>query len=351
MDTISVEQLTLKRRDGFRLGPMNLRLAAGERVALIGPSGCGKTTFLRLLAGLEKPASGTIRFGEQIVSDARRLLPPGERGIGFVFQDGALWPHLTARKQLEFADPGLSAQKLASLFARVGLAGLEERRPDKLSGGEQQRLALARALVGDPTFLMLDEPLHSVDVHLRDSLSLLIRRIAEERGLGLILVTHDRQEALAMADRLVVLKEGRIVEEGTAAHLLAHPGTAYGAAFLCGAACFDAEPQDSGEGREQLATVFGLMPRPGGRGEMPLSLVVLPGDVRISSNPREETPRGLVLQCFPSASGSQANVDLEGKLIRVPCESGVAPGAMVPLELCGEPRFLPWDVAVEEGQP
>ena len=101
MDTISVEQLTLKRRDGFRLGPMNLRLAAGERVALIGPSGCGKTTFLRLLAGLEKPASGTIRFGEQIVSDARRLLPPGERGIGFVFQDGALWPHLTARKQLE----------------------------------------------------------------------------------------------------------------------------------------------------------------------------------------------------------------------------------------------------------
>ena len=343
MHSIEVDKLTFRRKEGFQLGPLSLSLEPAEKVALLGPSGCGKTTFLRLLAGLEPADSGSICFGDRLVTEGRRLTPPSERRIGFVFQDGALWPHLTAIEQLRFADPKLSRSGALELLERVGLKPHANRRPQKLSGGEQQRLALARALVGAPALLMLDEPLHSVDVHLRDDLSLLIRRLADERGLGLIVVTHDREEALAMADRLVILRAGRIVEQAPASELLSHPKTAFSASFLCRAVCFEATPVTTGEPAGCFQTIFGALPGPNGRATRPLVLALLPGDLRLAVAEGAHTAQGRVLQVAPGENGLMATVELEGRSVRVPCPPDLpplSPGSAIALELSGAPRFL-----------
>ncbi len=233
MTDLRIDRLTLQRRPGFRLGPLSLHIRGDRRTALVGPSGSGKTTLLRLLAGLERADDGHLWFGDQLATDGRRLpLPPERRQIGFVFQDGGLWPHLDAAGHLRFCNPRLPASGITALLERVGLGGLEHRRPQQLSGGEQQRLALARALVGDARWLLLDEPLHSVDVHLRAELAALIRECADERGLGLVLVTHDRDEALALAEDLVVMRAGQVEASGPAAELRAAPPTPFCSAFL-----------------------------------------------------------------------------------------------------------------------
>ena len=174
------------------LGPIDLEIRSGSATAVIGPSGSGKTTLLRCIAGLEVPGSGRITFDGDVVSDTRTLVPAQARRIGYVFQSGALWPHLSAFRQLRFVAPNRSSDSLRGLLASVGLVDKDNRLPAQLSAGEGKRLALARAIAGDPRVLLLDEPLHSVDVHLRDELGLLVRRVGRERGLTSILVTHDR---------------------------------------------------------------------------------------------------------------------------------------------------------------
>jgi iron(III) transport system ATP-binding protein len=210
MKSITVESLRLRRHQGFVLGPLSLHLEAGSRTALVGPSGCGKTTLLRCIAGLQEHDAGLVRIGEQIVSDGRPRIAPSERRIGFVFQDGALWPHMNAIQHLRFAAPSLSKTQAVELLDRVELGDKGKRKPGALSGGEAQRLALARALVGDPEILLLDEPLHSVDAMLRDRLGELIRDVAQDRGLTLVMVTHDRREAGIVADQVLVMEGGRL---------------------------------------------------------------------------------------------------------------------------------------------
>lgn len=333
-----------RRRGAFRLGPVSLDVAAGERVAIVGPSGSGKTTLLRCLAGLEPADAGTIRIGERVVEggDGERpvRVPPVERGLGLVFQDGALWPHMTAVQHLRFAAPGLSKQAAHELLARGGIAGCAKRKPANLSGGEAQRLGLLRALAPEPRVLLLDEPLRSVDVHQRDGLVLLLRELCDERSVTSVLVTHDRDEALALADRLVVLRDGAIVEQGAAIDLLDRPRTAFTAAFLRGAACLPATR--NGDGRVHSA--FGDHPPPeahaaGAAAE--LRLVVFPGEV----------------EAVPDGSGPAANVlatlpgDAPGELrVRVACQDQILiaradrrpEGATTRLRLTTPPRLLPW---------
>jgi iron(III) transport system ATP-binding protein len=333
MVPIVLDGVVLAHSSGFRLGPVSMVLPAGGRTALVGPSGCGKTTLLRLIAGLEGADAGRISFGDKLATDGRkRLLPPAERGIGFVFQDGALWPHLDARAQLRFCDPGLDAGAADGLLQRVGLGGKEGSRPRELSGGEQQRLALARALVGRPRVLLLDEPLHSVDVHLRDELSLLIRAVAAEAGLTLVLVTHDRREALAIADHLVVLRAGRIVEAGPAARLVAEPATAFTAAFLGGAACLPVERNGHGT----LRTPFGELPAPSGEGAV--QLVLLPGDAEVRQG---GAAKGRVLQVLPGADADVVTVELAGRSVAVRAAAGLRSGDEVTLALRRPARLLP----------
>jgi ABC-type Fe3+/spermidine/putrescine transport system ATPase subunit len=226
-----------KDYDGFRIDGVSLELPPGSFTVLLGPSGSGKTTLLRLLAGLERPDQGRIlRDGLDITS-----VPAERRGIALVFQDGALFPHLDVIQNVAF---GLRAQRVpraqAQLRARealerVGLADKTARRIDRLSGGERQRVALARALAPRPRILLLDEPLANLDRNLREDLRAQLRRLHDELGLTSVLVTHDRDEALALADRLVVVRDGRIVEQGKPREMFREPKTAF-AATLLGAA-------------------------------------------------------------------------------------------------------------------
>jgi ABC-type Fe3+/spermidine/putrescine transport system ATPase subunit len=213
-----------KALDGF-----SLDVGEGERVALLGPSGCGKTTALRVLAGFEAPDAGRVLVGVSVVAERGRIVvPPERRGIGMVFQDLALWPHMTVRGNLEF---GLLAQGIPShererrihqMLARVELLEYADAKPGSLSGGQQQRVALARALILCPRALLMDEPLSSLDEELNLKLRGEILQLQEEFGFALLYVTHDREEAFALADRIVLVARGRALLEGDSDLIRSH---------------------------------------------------------------------------------------------------------------------------------
>jgi len=328
------------QRGAFRLGPVSFDVPAGGRVAIVGPSGSGKTTLLRCIAGLERPTAGSVRIGGDVVADERTNVPPDRRGLGLVFQDGALWPHLTALQHLRFAAPSLTNDRALALLQRVGLGDHAKRKPGSLSGGEAQRLGFVRALAAEPGVLLLDEPLRSVDVHQRDSLVLLLRTLCDERALTTILVTHDRDEALALATYLVVVHEGRIVEQGPALSLLQKPRAAFTAAFLLGAACLPLQPGTNGT----VATPFGAMPRPAGSAER-LHLVLAPGSttaVSVDPGLSAALPRARVLACLPDAGAFRVHVQLHDQLVQARAAGPFPVGTEVALSLTGPAPLLPW---------
>ena len=202
------------------LGPIDLAVEPGEHVLVIGRSGSGKTTLLRAVAGLARPAAGRVTLFGQLASEGGRLaLAPARRGVGFLFQRGGLWPHMSVRAHLDFVlrmagvPRAERARRGAEWIERVGLAGLERRKPAALSGGEAQRLALARALVPRPRLLLLDEPLGPLDAELRASLLGELAAVHAELGLTILHVTHDPDEARHMATRCLRLDGGRIAGE------------------------------------------------------------------------------------------------------------------------------------------
>lgn len=199
---------------------VSLDVHAGECVVILGPSGCGKTTVLRLIAGLERPDAGEVQVDGRAVARAGRILvPPYERHLGYVFQDLALWPHLTVRENLDFVMRSAAvqsaerAERSGELLSLVRIEMLADRYPHELSGGEQQRAALARALVGRPRVLLLDEPFSSLDPDLRIVLREEVQRLQRSLHLTSIYVTHDREDAATLADRIVEMQQGRIVAE------------------------------------------------------------------------------------------------------------------------------------------
>jgi ABC-type Fe3+/spermidine/putrescine transport system ATPase subunit len=224
---------------------IDLDIPAGELVCLLGPSGCGKTTLLRCLAGFLAPSAGTIRFNGREVT----RLPPEQRGIGMVFQHYCLWPHRDVAGNVGFPLEvrGVAARerapRIAAALERVALPGLGARRVAELSGGQQQRVAIARALVAEPGLLLLDEPLSNLDARLRLELRDEIRRLVREAGLTAICVTHDQAEALAIADRLAVLDQGRLAQVGTPTDCYERPASRTVARFLGDANLLDAAAQ------------------------------------------------------------------------------------------------------------
>ncbi|MGE0970595.1 ABC transporter ATP-binding protein [Klebsiella sp. WOUb02] len=198
------------------LNNIDLHIEAGSIVALLGPSGCGKSTLLRLLAGLTVPASGEIRFGDRLVAKAGWGMAPEQRDIGMVFQDYALWPHMTVAQNIAFplrmrgVPRSERQQRVSAALARVGLSGFAERKPSGLSGGQQQRVALARAIVAEPRVLLFDEPLSNLDSELRESLCIEMSRLLRQLGITAVYVTHDRREAELLADRIVHLSAGSV---------------------------------------------------------------------------------------------------------------------------------------------
>ena len=213
-----------------------LNLPEGQIGCLLGPSGCGKTTLLRAIAGFEPLMSGSIRLGGETVSDARYTVPPEKRGVGMVFQDFALFPHLSVSENIAFGIPHWSRrtreERIQTLLRLVGLPGYGEAYPHALSGGQQQRIALARALAPRPKLLLLDEPFSSMDVELRGELAREVRRILRAENTTAILVTHDQHEAFAFADRIAVIHQGRIAQWDTAYNLYHRPADRFVANFV-----------------------------------------------------------------------------------------------------------------------
>lgn len=246
------------------LDAISLQINQGEFVAVLGPSGCGKTTLLRLLAGFETLDSGEIRIGERQVAADGLHLPPEARELGVVFQNYALWPHMTVAENVGYslkvngvarAERELRTTQALTL---VGLDRFADRRPADLSGGQRQRVALARCLVARPTLVLLDEPLANLDVHLRTTMEEEFRRFHRHSGATLLYITHDQREAMALADRIVVLEHGRVMQFASPQTLWREPANEMVATFIDEGRVLlvsDIEPLDPGQA---TATLCGL---------------------------------------------------------------------------------------------
>ena len=220
INVVELDSVTRRYGSVEALRGVSLRLGEGERIVILGPSGCGKTTILRLIAGFEAPDGGSIRIGGETVSvDGRVIVPPERRGIGMVFQDLALWPHLSVEGNIEF---GLKArgmgrrerkERIRSVLSLVHMEDYAGRKPAQLSGGQRQRVALARVLALEPEIVLMDEPLSSLDYDLNKRLRGEILELQERIGFTLLYVTHDREEALEIATRIVFMRKGEVERE------------------------------------------------------------------------------------------------------------------------------------------
>ena len=224
---------------------VSFTVGTGQFFTLLGPSGCGKTTTLQCIAGLETPDAGEIVMGDEVMFSGRDGLnvPAHRRNIGMVFQSYAIWPHMTVYENVAFplvyghrgrAEPGEVHPRVMRALERVKLETLADRRAPFLSGGQQQRVALARALVHEPPLLLFDEPLSNLDAKLREEMRVDIRRLTESLGMTTVYVTHDQVEALAMSDRIALMRDGRIVQEGPPREVYFHPRDGFVADFLGG---------------------------------------------------------------------------------------------------------------------
>jgi len=234
MSEIVLEQVA-KRYGAVRaVDGVSLRADAGKFLVLLGPSGCGKSTVLRLIAGLEEPSAGRILIGGNDVT----LLSPDKRRISMVFQSYALFPHLTVAENIVFGlkvrrtPPAERAERLARVAALVGLAEQLDRKPSQLSGGQRQRVALARAIIAENRICLMDEPLSNLDAQLRHGMRVEIRALQQRLGMTVVYVTHDQVEAMSMADRVVLMRDGRVVQEGSPEELYARPASLFAARFI-----------------------------------------------------------------------------------------------------------------------
>jgi iron(III) transport system ATP-binding protein len=261
MESIRAESVVKDFGKVRALDGIHLTIDAGELFFLLGASGCGKTTLLRCIAGLETPTGGSIHFGEREVTK----MPPHKREAAMVFQSYALWPHLTVAQNIAF---GLEERKVPKpeikrrveeALEMVQLPGFGARSIDQMSGGQQQRVSLARALVVKPKCLLLDEPLSNLDAQLRVEMRREIRRIVKENGLTGIYVTHDQEEALAMADRIAVLTRGKIGQIGTPEEIYRDPRSAYVANFIGETNLMQGEMIDTRDGIARVRTAAGEM--------------------------------------------------------------------------------------------
>jgi len=220
-----------------------------EIFALLGPSGCGKTTTLRLISGFEHVDNGEVYLEGELLSSTKKHIPPQKRGIGFVFQDYALFPHMTALENVAFGLTKLPKYKrnvfAEEVLCRTGMGAHKHKSPAELSGGQQQRVALARAIAPKPNLILLDEPFSNLDAMLRDSTRKEVRAILKKAGMSAILVTHDQEEALSFADRVAVMNNGRIEQIGTPEEVYYNPKTKFVAQFLGRTNIFEAEAEDS----------------------------------------------------------------------------------------------------------
>ena len=240
MIELSVDNLHLMYGDNPVLKGVSMQLKKGEVVSLLGPSGSGKTTLLRAVAGLEKPSQGRINIGKNVVFDGtpKSEIPAEERNLGLVFQSYALWPHKTVFENVAYplklrkVDKAEINQRVQAVLDQLGLGHLGKRHPHQLSGGQQQRVAIGRALVYNPPVILLDEPLSNLDAKLRAEARVFLRELIIRLGLSALMVTHDQNEAMAISDRILLLNNGVIEQQGTPQEMYSQPSTLFAAEFM-----------------------------------------------------------------------------------------------------------------------
>jgi iron(III) transport system ATP-binding protein len=311
---------------------LDLTVPQGTLVAVLGPSGCGKTTLLRIVAGFETADAGTVVIGGRTVTH----LAPERRRIGVVPQEGALFPHLSVAGNVAFGLHRGAARstRVAEMLELVGLAGYGERMPHELSGGQQQRVALARALAPSPALVLLDEPFSALDTGLRASIREDVRTALHAADATAVIVTHDQQEALSMADLVAVVRDGRVVQSARPADLYASPGDIGVARFVGEAVVLDATAHDG-----FADTVLGRLPVPAGDGRG--TVVIRPEQIVVGTN-----GNGVPAQVTGSVFyGHDAMVRLKvggtEVLARVQGGGGPHPDAEVTLRVAGEVSFFP----------
>ncbi|MDA1004120.1 MAG: ABC transporter ATP-binding protein [Chloroflexi bacterium] len=257
---------------------LSLEVVSGELFAILGPSGCGKTTALRLIAGFERPHAGRLTLFHDVVAAPGVHVPPERRGVGLVFQDYALFPHMNVGENVAYGvGARASDPRVRDALALTGLAGFAERRVHELSGGEQQRVALARALAPRPRLLLLDEPFSNLDPALRARVRAEVRAIVKRAGTTAILVTHDQEEALSIADRVAFMWRGRIEQVGRPNQVYERPATVHAAEFIGDANIYRTAARDG-----RVMTPWGEYPAPAGQGAS--VVVVRPEDVELRAD-------------------------------------------------------------------
>lgn len=325
------------------LRDVSLELRSGEVTCLLGPSGCGKTSLLRIAAGVERQSQGKVRIAGRIVAGDGLFLPPERREVGLIFQDFALFPHLTVGENVAFGASGVPEarrQRAKTLLARVGLAGHLERYPHQLSGGEQQRVALARALAPRPPVLLMDEPFSGLDNRLRDGIREQTLEILREEGATVMMVTHDPEEAMHLADGIALMRGGRIVQSGTAYEIYNAPVDKEAAMFFS-----DVNVVLGTVRGGRAETPFGAFATPGLTDNAEVDIVIRPQHLKMDfdRNGRGPNPtasdgdpvRGIVVRA--RFIGDQSVVELrsetDGTALKATVPGVFLPGAGTPLWL------------------
>ena len=309
----------------MRSKDFTLDVAPGEVVCLLGPSGCGKSTLLRVAAGLERPTEGQILINDQEVAGRNAFVPPEKRGVGLMFQDFALFPHLTIVDNVAFGLKSLpkavAEREALAMLARVGLESYAESYPHILSGGQQQRVALARAIVPRPSVMLMDEPFSGLDVQLRESMQEETLTLLRETRATSIIVTHNPEEALRLGDRIAVMREGRIVQVGKAEELYNNPAELFVARLFS-----EVNEVAYQVTKGQIETPFGPVPIKDTKDGDHVILCLRQQGIRVSSDPKEKGLSGRVLHVKFLGDDAWLDVGVAGfdKPLRVRVQQGAA---------------------------
>jgi multiple sugar transport system ATP-binding protein len=327
MATIEIEHLVKRFGATTVVHGIDLSIEDGDFVVLVGPSGCGKSTTLRMIAGLEEISAGTVRIDGRVVNE----LQPRDRNIAMVFQNYAIYPHVTVADNIAFGlyrsklSKGEKRRRVEQVAETLGLTHLLERRPSALSGGQRQRVAIGRAMVRDPAAFLFDEPLSNLDAQLRTQMRIEIKRLHHRLGTTSVFVTHDQVEAMTMADRIVVMREGRILQVGTPLELYENPVDVFTARFI-GSPTMNLLPASLKDGAATLSL--------GGTLRVPLSSATS-SEILVGARPHDLVPTGDGSAGL-TVSGTVAVVETLGSETLVHIESagqtiiGSAPGRQIP---------------------
>ena len=342
MSSLEISHLKVSLGNRLILDDLSFSLAEGQIAALLGPSGCGKTTLLRSIAGLIQPSDGTIRFGKQLVSLSSLVMPSHKRKIGYVPQEGALFPHLSVADNISFGlDRSVFTkdqirQTTKEMLNLIGLQGYESRMPNQLSGGQQTRVALARALAIKPAIILLDEPFSALDEALRDDLRSDVINLLRASKTTAILVTHDREEALVSADVVALMRAGKIVQQGSPEAVYSKPISPAIAVSTGDALVLDAQRLADG------STSYLFNPAAVGASSESGQIVIRPEEITLDRTISATSPKGRISKIDYYGHDAMVTVEVAGQSIkvRIPGPSDFLVGEEVGVHHTGPVRFF-----------